>query len=142
MSANTAPIFTLTPHIEWAQGIGTGTANTATDGSGTLNTNIWSIFTATTNGSKVSHIRVKQLGTNVASLIRVFINNGSTNATPANSTLVAEIATPAITISQSANNLDQVYELDEDLPNGYRLLVTVATQVSGGFDVTALGGDY
>jgi hypothetical protein len=142
MPANTTPIYTDVPHVEWVNGIGTGTANTSTDGTGTLNTNIWSVFTAGSSGSYIESIRVKQVGTNIASLIRVFINNGSTNGTASNNSMIGEIATPAIAISSSANNLDQDYPIGRAIPAGYRILVTVATQVSNGFAVTTFGGDY
>ena len=48
MPANTAPIFTLTPDVQWGTTT-VATANTAKDGTGTVLT----VFTAGANGSYV-----------------------------------------------------------------------------------------
>jgi len=81
MTANTQPIFPLTPKVSWGT---VTTANTAKDGTGTVVT----VFTAGADGSRIDQIKVRALGTNVATVIRFFVNNGSTNATAANNSLV------------------------------------------------------
>ena len=62
MPANTVPIFVRIPDIQWvAPAVA---ANTAKDGTGTTAL----MFTAdATNGSFVHKVRVRHLGTNVAS---------------------------------------------------------------------------
>lgn len=133
---NTSPIYTTTPHVEWNNGL--ATANTAMDGTGTVAT----VFTATTNGSYAQDIRIKALGTNVATVIRVFVNNGSTNATAANNTLVAELSIAATTASNSTSLPDLSIPINRTLPNGYKLNVAIGTTVSAGLCVTTFGGDY
>lgn len=136
MPANTSPIFPLTPQVNWAT---LTTANTATDGTGTVST----IFTAGTDGGRVDYIRCVARGTNVATVLRIFINNGSTNATAANNTLIHEQVLPSTTAS---NVVDAGGEIDVPLnisiPNAYRINVTIGTAVSTGWAVTAIGGNY
>ena len=78
MAANTNPVFTLTSNITVGQTI--ATQNTAKDGTGTVVT----IHTAGTNNALIKKVNFQPLGTNVATVARVFINNGSSNATPGN----------------------------------------------------------
>ena len=103
MAANTNPIFTLSPSIQWGASLLT-TANTARDGTGT----VLIVFTSdATNGGFVQKVRVRAAGTNVATVMRLFINNGSTNATAANNILYEELtiaATTASEVAQLANN--------------------------------------
>jgi len=136
MPANTSPIFPVTPQIGWTT---LTTVNTATDGTGTVAT----IFTATTDGSRVDYLRCISLGTNVATLLRVFLNNGSTNATATNNALFYELpltSTAASNTSQAGSEID--IPLNISLPNGYKINVTIATAVSAGWKVTAVGGNY
>lgn len=137
MAAGTTPIFCATPR---SSGITTGTsANTALDGTGTVAT----AFTAGANGSKVDEIRFNHLGTNIATVLRVFINNGSTNATAANNTLLYETTMAANTISQVAASVQQVATFSNlVLPAGYKLNVTIGTAIAAGVMVLAQGGDY
>lgn len=137
MAQNTAPIFTLVPNIGFAPAI--TAANTAKDGTGTTDL----IFTAdATNGGYVQKIRVRPKGTNVASVLRVFFNNGATPATATNNMLFDEISLPATTNSEVAaiNGFDIAIALA--LPATWRIYVTLGTAVAGGYAVTALGGNY
>lgn len=137
MAANITPIYSRLGDIQWAAGI--TAANTAMDGTGTVNT----VFTAdATNGGYVPKIRFRALGTNVASVARVFINNGSTNATAANNTLWDEITLPATTASNTAALTNQEITLGFALPAGYKINVTLGTAVSAGYSVTISGGKY
>lgn len=135
MPANTSPIFPLTPNLAWAT---VTTANTAKDGTGTVAT----VYTAGANGSRVDYLKVRALGTNVATVIRVFINNGSTNATAANNTLIVDQTIAATTNSETAQLVDNIIQLDLSLPAGYKINVTIGTTVAAGLQVTAVGGDY
>lgn len=135
--ANTAPIFVKNPK-SWFAPSGTS-ANTALDGTGTVVT----VVTAdATEGSFVEKIRITHLGTNVASVLRLFMNNGSTNAIAANNALVKEIALAANTLSQTA--VSAAIEVDINLPlaAGYKLNCTIGTAMAAGVMVAASGGDY
>lgn len=145
MAANTAPIFTAVPDVQWGAADGNGgtagplkTANTAVDGTGTVLT----VFTAAGNGSYVSKLRVRAAGTNVATVLRVFINNGSTNATIANNTFWDELSLPATTANAAGALPTFEIPLGFALPNGYKINVTIGTTVAAGVCVTVVGGDY
>lgn len=138
MAANTAPIFPRTPQVEWSNAV--LAANTTTDlTSGT----IYLVFTAdATEGSRVDYLQIMALGTNVATVLRVWINNGATTATAANNVMYKNITLPATTVSQTAQLTEQQVNLDLSLPPGYKLYVTLGTAVAAGYGVTAVGGKY
>jgi hypothetical protein len=138
MAANTIPIFPLTPSIQWGT-TALATANTAKDGTGTVLT----VFTAdVTNGSRVDYIRVRAIGTNVATAFRVFMNNGSSNATPANNVLLTEATIAATTLSEVAALAETTIQLDVALPPGYKLNCAIGTTVAAGLMITAVGAHY
>ena len=139
MSANTNPIFVLTPKIIWGTTPLT-TANTAKDGTGTVLT----VFTAGASGSRVEKLVFVPIGTNVQTVARVFVNNGSSSGVAANNTLIAEITIPASTLTETAAQLvtELVFADDLKLPAGYKLNVAIGTTVAVGIQVTAEGGDF
>lgn len=137
MPANTAPIFSKIAEAQWVNGI--TAANTAKDGTGTVDT----VFTAdATNGSFVQKLIIRPRGTNVASVLRIFLNNGLTNATAANNCLIGEVSLPATTNSEVAAIQGTEINLNIPIPPGYKINVTLGTAVAGGYAVAALGGDY
>mgnify|MGYP001571778310 FL=1 len=85
------------------------------------------------------------LGTNAQTVMRFFVNNGSTNATAANNSLVAEAGLPGTTLSESASisvpGLDTI-PVGVAFPAGYKLNITLGTAVSAGWQVTVVGGKY
>jgi len=138
MAANTLPIFSIAGDVQWGTTAIT-TANVAKDGTGT----VLSVFTAdATNGGFVQRIRFRPAGTNIATVARVFINNGSTNATAANNVLFDEITLAATTLSETS--AQAVYELPLNfaLPPGYKLNITLGTTVAAGFYVSTIAGKY
>ena len=137
MPANTSPIFSLTPVTQWGTTAIT-TANTAKDGTGT----VLLVYTAGTNGSYVQRVRFRPSGTSVQTVARLFINNGSTNATAANNILFDEITLSAITISETAAQPSFEIPMNFALPAGYKLNITIGTTVAAGWYVSAIGGDY
>ena len=146
MAANTSPIYSKIGDIQWGAADGNGgsagalkTANTAKDGTGTVLT----VFTAdATNGGRAERIRFRAAGTNVATVARVFINNGSTNGTAANNVLYDEITLPSTTLSEVAALTNQELVLGIALPPGYKVNVTIGTTVSAGYFVSVIGGKY
>lgn len=144
MPANTQPIFPVVPKVSWGK---VTTANTAKDGTGTVVT----VFTAGANGARIDQIKVRALGTNVATVLRFFINNGLTNATASNNSLVHETTIAATTLSEVAALTDNDITIAKGadivppiqyLPPGYTLMVTIGTTVAAGLQVTVSGGDY
>ena len=137
MPANTAPIYAIAPEAMWNTTNITA-ANTAKDGTGTVTT----VLTAGTNGSYVTNIRIRPRGTNVGTVMRIFVNNGGANTTAANNSLIEEVTMAATTNSESAAINGVTIPMNIALPPGYTLFVTIGTTVAGGFSVTAFGGDY
>jgi hypothetical protein len=138
MPANTNPVFSRLADIQWSA-TALLAANTAKDGTGTVTT----AFTAdVTNGGFVQRLVVRALGTNVASVLRVFINNGLTNTTAANNILVAELSLPATTLTEIAAQADIVLPLNFPLPAGYKINCTLGTSIAAGVAVTVIGGKY
>ena len=134
--ANTSPIWSKEGNTSWAT---LTTANTATDGTGTVET----IFTAdATNGGKVEKIIAEASGTNTASVLRIFINNGTDPSTATNNTLFRQVGLPATTLTQLAGQAPVIVHLNFALPAGYKINVTIGTTVSAGWAVTAVGGNY
>jgi len=144
MPANTTPIFPLTPNVSWGSLLA---ANTAKDGTGTVVT----VFTDGANGARIDQIKVRSLGTNVATVLRFFINNGATNATAANNCLVHEITVAATTLSEVAALVDNDVLITKGsnavppvqfLPAGYKINVAIGTTVAAGLAISVCGGDY
>ena len=136
MAANTTPIFSRVGDDAWGN---LTTANTAFDGTGTVLT----LYTAdATNGGLLGYVRALPFGTNVASVARFFLNNGSTNTVAANNSLLYELSLPAISVSQVAAQNPLTWPAALPMPPGYRILVTIGTTVAAGWQFTAIASKY
>lgn len=144
MAANTTPIFPLTPNIGWNVAI-TADGTAAKNHNGTSATAVL-LFTAGANGARVDEIQAQHLGTNVATALRVFINNGSDPTTATNNSLYKDVTAAANTISEVAGTvLVSILTATASalvLPAGYKLYATVGTTGATGLQVTVIGGDY
>lgn len=145
MAANTQPIFTRKPSIQWANNI--VTANTGLDiTSGTSYLVFDSAEGGNANGSFVKEIRIKpgpgQAG--AATAVRVWLNNGASLGTETNTVLIAEYGMSASLSSQVNANPDHVIPLNLPIPAGYRLYVTIGTAPGGSAEWAAagIGGHY
>ena len=138
MPGNITPIFSKVGDIQWINGI--ATANTTTDlTSGTT----YLAFTAdATNGGYVQKIRFRALGTNVATVARIWINNGSSTGTAANNTLFDEISLAATTLSQTSALAIYEIPLNIAMPPGYTIYITLGTTVAAGYNAQVIGGKY
>jgi hypothetical protein len=135
MAANTAPIYVKEPQLEW--GVVT-TANTAKDGTGTMVT----VFTGATDGSYLDRLRIRPAGTNVATVLRIFLNNSSSNATPGNNSYYGDVTLPATTNTETAALTDFTVLMGLGLPAGWKVNVAIGTTVAGGYHITGIGGKY
>lgn len=145
MSANTQPIFPISQNVSWGNIL---TANTAKDGSGAVVT----VFTAGPNGSKIDQIKVRALGTNIATVLRFFVNNGASNATAANNSLAHETTIAATALSEVAALTDIDVTIPKNtsetacpipyLPAGYKINVTIGTAVAAGLQISVYGANY
>lgn len=147
MAANTIPIVPIT------QNIGSVTLTTADTSLTSPTTAGATALTAGANGTRIDGMKVRALGTNVATVLRVFIKTGGSYA------LFYEVALPASTASTTAPaEATDLYLLPVNYDNGaagnsngvlppylksgQSLVVSLGTTVAAGYAVTAWGGDY
>lgn len=143
MAANTIPIYSKAGQISFSALI--QTANIAKDGTGPVSL----IFAAGADGGRVERVRIKPVGTNVATVVRIFINNGGDPAVAANNVLYAEKTIAANTLTESAESaLNELPNITDTtafplvLPPSYRLYATIGTTVAAGIRITAIGSTY
>lgn len=152
MAANTSPIFSLLGDVQSAGALIRTAATVVYDGSGTIGTDIYKLFTAdATNGGFVQRARFKYVAesgttTSVACVIKLFISSVSSGSTTdANTWLYDEITVPATGALTTTAALP-VFEipLGFALPPGYTILakVTAGQPANCGFIGTVLGGKY
>lgn len=143
MVANTAPTFTQTPDVatNGTTGMSQGITAAANDYTG-ISANNTLVHTAGANGSYVRKLRFKALGTNIATVARIYFNNGSTPGTAANNAFFGEVSLLATAANAAAATIDIDYPLELALPAGFRIYVGLGTAVAAGWAVTAIGGQY
>lgn len=157
MPANTSPIFALTPDLGVA-GVKLTDAMTNTkafDGTESTGNAMALVFTAGTNGSAIDTIQCSYTstagatasGTTTLTLIRIWLNNGSTNITATNNILFAEVAMPAQTVTALGTSVLPVYTITNVpvLPSGWNIYAGLTVAVGGtncAIQVAAFGGDY
>ena len=135
MAASTSPVFPVSPVVPVGQTL--LTANTAKDGTGT----VVILYSAGTNGSKVGGIQIAYTGTSVATVLRLFINNGASSTVASNNSLYQSINIPSNTLSESSAAVDFNYPMSITLPAGYKITATIGTSIAAAIAVTANGGD-
>lgn len=137
MTANTNPIFTLTPNI----GFGGILATAADDFTG-VSANNALCFTAGANGSYIDSVLLNATGTNIPSTARIFINNGSSHTTAANNQFIGEQALPNYSLTSGVPVPQVGYQFNFAIPAGYTIYVGLTVSVAGGWAVAVIGGDY
>lgn len=141
MAVNNSAVFPDTGNVDWITGM--TAANTNVDlTSGTS----YLVFTAGADGSFLKEIRLKANPANntAATVLRVWINNGSTTGTAANSTLFTELTIPSTTATSTAALFDNVVPMNIDLDAGFKVYLTLGTAPggSGAFSACGVGKDY
>lgn len=140
MAGNASPIFSRVGEIEW--GAATLATVSAADYTGVGAHNQLCFTADATNGGFVQRLRFKAIGTNVAAVARIYINNGSTNGTATNNTLYGELSLPATTAATTSATVDVDYPMNFALPPGYKIYVGLGATVAAGWIVTVIGGAY
>jgi hypothetical protein len=133
MPAGTSPIFPQVPII----GIATLVSNTAVTARTNIvgTTGLTQLTANSTNGTRIDFIEVQGQGTTVATIINVWLNDGT------NSYLVEEISLPAATANTtSVASSNTIAFTKLTLPPTQRLFVS--QQVSANVTVFAFGGQY
>jgi len=124
----TSPQFAVTPRI--------GAVSIATaDSSYTSPTNVGSLITGASTGTRIAEIVVKNAATSSAAIVRIFLYDGS------NYWLFDEVTVTAVTGSSTlAQNRVSITYNNLILPNA-SWSIRVTTSVSQATHVTALGAD-
>lgn len=139
MPGATNPIFVRSPKIGFMNVI--TAANITKDlSTGTIPPAVFS--SNTSEGSYLDHIRGKPIGTNVASVARVFLNNGGSTTGAANNTMIAEISLQVTTATDNVALPEIMLPIKMALPPRYNVHITLATAVAAGWAFQAYGGDY
>lgn len=116
------PAFAGTPKIGKTLWNSSSTANTKSDGTGTIGTDIMVAFTAGSSGSFVERLRaiiaaVVAATASTPTVLRIYISTATSGAvTSANTKLYQEIALPAQTADQTTT---AIYPID--IPLNFRL---------------------
>lgn len=149
MGGNTQAQFTRQANL--GSGILT-TANTKSDGAGTIATDIIKCFTAdATNGSYVEFVRIMPVSSvaataTAATVVRIFwssLTSGTTSS--ANTSCIAEVAIPAVTADQTTTAINPYdVPLGFRLPASYTILATthIVNTTNTSWKVSVFGGDY
>lgn len=115
---------------------------TTADTSLTAPSTVGTVFTAGASGSRIDYIDVQGVATTTATLVNVFIFDGT------NYFLYTQIPVQAVTSSTTAPAFQTAISsnshpniLPINLPTGYSVRATTSIDQTG-IRVTALGGDY
>ena len=153
MPANTNPIFVLSSNIGKTI---VNAANVATDGSGTIGTNIFLLLTAGSNGSRIDSITftnssASAINTSSNTRVACYISTQTSGATSsANTFIFAEGLIPVRT-ARSATNIGSTITFNFAggllIPSGTNILVTssiysAVAPLSDIYSVVAKGGNY
>lgn len=143
MPANTDPVFTASGNAASDAGTGMGTAITGASGDYTgAGANNTIVFTAGANGSYLKSLSFNALGTNVATVARVYINNGSANTTATNNVMFDQLSLPATTATNTAATAKPEMPFGFKLKAGWRIVVGLGTAVAAGWRVCPIAEDF
>lgn len=160
MAVTATPIFTQTPNAGAMNAIlSTAMATTtAYDGTTAVGTAMALAFTAGANGSRIDQIQMRfastngaaASGTSAATVVRVWINNGSVNTTAGNNAFFGEVALPATSVAAASTTANQNYLIllpvgGLNLPAGYKIYAGLTVAAGGtniAIAVNTVGGDY
>lgn len=149
MAANTTPIFTLKGNFTPVR---INATNTASDGSGTLGSTIFSIVTAGIDGTRVDGIRFTNsasatTGTPNAKVFRIFMSD--TTGALATNRLIGEVSGLTTAKSNTTPTATNIYTFDQPLilKSGQILYITMSQAAAYAStldqtDAIAYAGDY
>lgn len=124
------PAFIATPRVE---AVSVSTANTATDGTGTITT----LITGAASGTRVLEIDVKCAATSAAALVNIFVSTDSGTTWK----LFDAVTVTAVTMSNTAASFRGVVLYDSLILASAAHRLGVTTTIAQSTNVIALGGD-
>ena len=124
----TTPNFAATPRFS---GVSIATADT----SRTAPTDVGTVFTAGSSGSRIDEVTITAAGTSTANVVRLFIYTGSTYY------LLQEVLISAITAGATQDSFTVTLTFNSlVIPSGHSIRAT--TNASETYHVLAFGGDF
>lgn len=132
---NIAPVFSRVGDLQFVESMVTAN-NTIDITSGTS----YLVCTAdSTNGGFLEGITIKvnPAYNGAATVVRIWLNNGSTTGTAANSCIIGEIAIPATTATATGALPDFYWAANIALPPGYKIYITLGTAPGGSCEMSA-----
>lgn len=112
------------------------TANTSKTGaSGTV---AWVYRNDEATPQYVDRLQVQAAGSNAATALRIFINNGEPNANAENNVLFEEVTLSSTTTSETAEVASVSVDLNIYVPPGYRIFTAIGTAGTAGWRFTAI----
>jgi hypothetical protein len=151
MAANTAPIFTAVPDFGGNVWTSSTTANTRSDGVGTIGTDMLLLYTSGAEGSFLNKIRLQPVAlvaatATTATVARLYISTVTSGATTASNTrCIGEIALPTQTAAQTTTATNFVeLPLGFAIPTGYTVLMSMhhAAASNTAWQASMFAGDY
>jgi hypothetical protein len=146
-TANVQPIWVAKGDVSTNNGTTMNQAITAAaaDYTGAGANNVLCL-TAGADGARLERIKFTAAGTNVATVMRVFLNNGSANTTAANNTFLGEVTLLATTASAVAALTSPEWVPPGGgaivIPGGFRIYIGLGTAVAAGWVATPILGQY
>jgi hypothetical protein len=111
-------------------------ANIATaDTSRTSPTNVGTVFTAGSSGSRIDEVNIISTGTTTAGVVRLWVYTGSTYYLLSETIVTAITPSTTLAVFSSTSTFNNLM-----LPSGHSLRAT--TNNSESFNVIAFGGDF
>lgn len=111
-------------------------ANIATaDTSRTAPTNVGTVFTAGSSGSRIDEVNIISTGTTTTGVVRLWVYTGSTYYLLSETLVSAITPSTSIAVFSSTSTFNNLM-----LPSGYSLRAT--TNNSESFNIIAFGGDF
>lgn len=140
MSAQTQPIFSRQADIQWNSYL--VTANTTADLTSGTTYLLWAADG--TEGGWLEELvcRPTPAGTTTATVLRIWVNNGSTTGTATNNVLTWEITLPAVATNAAGEVANVTKPIRRAFNPGYKVYGTLGTGSTNGWAVTAFGGKY
>lgn len=136
VAANENPKYPKTPNV--GKGGLLQTQNQLYDGTGA---NIQTVFTAGLDGAFFERVLFKAVGTNIQTVVSIFLNDGAGTAA-ANNAFIGEMMLPATTLTNTNTTPQQEFFYNKPIPAGYKINCCVRTTVAAGWYATGWGGDY
>ena len=139
MAQNRQPIWPKEPNtgVDNATTMAPTLTTAAADYTG-ISANNQLVATGGADGTLIMGLRFIPLGTNVATVARIYFNDGSDPTVATNNEIIGKISLPATTASNTSAEAEVVWPWGELLKSPSRLYVGLGTTVAAGWRVTKI----